>query len=215
MNLINHHITKQTLVAALNEKLEGSDAHFRMLPNGRKPIPDDHSKVKYSAVMMLFYLENENLMMCLTRRNERLKHHPGQISFPGGRCEPHENDNPLLTALRETQEEIGVDPNEIEILGRLSALYVSVSNFIIHPYIGWIGTAPNFVMNEHEVDEIMTIQTKLLFEPQNQIHKPVETSMGIIDVPCYFVNEYVIWGATSMMIAELEEKLKQYCFRLA
>ena len=185
-------------------------AHQKMAPKGRSlAVPDLSQKVKKSAVLILLYPENGELQICLTKRNDLLKHHPGQISFPGGRCEKHETD-PMLTALRETEEEIGVPQKEVQVLGKLSTLYIPVSNFIIHPYIGWIATKPTFSINTSEVDKVITLPLFLFLDEDSQKKMPVETSIGPFEVPCYFISGQLIWGATSMIIAELEAILRQH-----
>ena len=206
----HHNITIEKISEALTHQLPGRSAHLRMVPAGRSlSIPEGSKNIKKSAVLMLLYLHEDQLYFCLTKRNHSLKHHPGQISFPGGRCETNET-NPLSTALRETEEEIGVKPIDVNILGKLSELYIPVSNFIIHPYIGWISKKPTFNINTYEVDELITLPLHSILDEENKKTMPVETSIGSLNVPCYYINGKLIWGATSMMIAELEVILKQH-----
>ena len=211
-----HKITKFDLRLALNEQLDVHEIRQRIMPLARThEFPEKHTVSKQSAVMILFYPEQDKLMLCLTKRSEKLKHHPGQISFPGGKCDTHELSNTLMAALRETDEEIGVGAEQIEILGKLSELYVPVSNFTIHPYVGWLNKKPIFDLNQHEVEQMVLIDVANLLDPVSRTIKPVETMHGKMDVPGYFIDGQLIWGATSMMIAELEAKLKQYCSRRA
>lgn len=204
------NITIEQLKLALKKPLPGEKAHLRMLPKGRKLThTENDSSIKKSAVLMLLYPENNELFFCLTKRNLKLRHHPGQISFPGGRCEKHETD-PWLTALRETEEEVGLNRDQIQFVGRLSDVYVSVSNFNIHPYIGYSRKKPTFVVNDDEVDELICLPLHSIFLEKNHSKRKLKTRQGTYEVPCYVINENIIWGATSMMIAELEVLLTQH-----
>jgi 8-oxo-dGTP pyrophosphatase MutT (NUDIX family) len=205
-------ITKHGLSQLLTEPVDVLLAHASMLPEGRTlETTDGLFKARKSAVMLLFYETANDIILFFTRRSRLLKYHPGQISFPGGRCEPYELDDPLLTALRETHEEIGISPVEVEVLGKLSELYVSVSHFLIHPYVGWLQHEPNCTINHFEVDELINISISELFDPAKKGYHLAETSSGALNVPCYLIGGHVIWGATAMMLAELEAKLKRYC----
>ncbi|HKM93610.1 MAG TPA: CoA pyrophosphatase [Prolixibacteraceae bacterium] len=214
--LKEHKITKVDLQLALNEQVDVHEIRQRIMPLGRiNDFPQKHVVSKQSAVMMLFYNDVDKLMLCLTKRSEKLNHHPGQISFPGGQCDVHELAKPLLAALRETNEEIGIGEQQIEVLGKLSELYVPVSNFTIHPYVGWMEKKPVFNINEHEVEQMVIVDVDSLLNPLYQTVKSVDTMIGKLDVPCFLIDDYLIWGATSMMIAELEAKLMQYYSRRA
>ena len=129
-----------------------------------------------------------------------MRHHAGQISFPGGKIE--EGESPEITALREAQEEIGISPLDVQLLGRLSELYVSASRYTIFPYVGWMDYKPDFSLNEAEAE-------KLLLLPVQQFQKRLEirqasmrTSLGVMEVPCYLFEEEIIWGATAMILTE-------------
>lgn len=211
MNVNKPVFNIEGLAAALNGALPGSAAHERMRPAGRSlDLPPSKKSIKTSAVMALLYRKENEIYICLTKRNKALRHHPGQISFPGGRAEENEIQQPLKTALRETHEEIGIAPAEIELLGSLSPLYVPVSNFMIYPYVGYCEHEPDFVVNHQEVDQLLTIPVRELLNTQNQINQKVNTSLGNIDVPCYQIDGHIVWGATSMILAELEAILRQH-----
>jgi len=166
MNNLGQHITIANIRSALKENLPGLDAQIKMLPKGRSLSMSTDENVKESAVLILFFSENNTLYFCLTKRHSGLKHHPGQISFPGGKCEKHEK-NPYDTALRETEEEIGVEANTIELLGKLTDVYISVSNFNIHPYIGYVEEKPNFIINKYEVEELLIFPLHSIFDSNN------------------------------------------------
>ncbi|MBN2805736.1 MAG: CoA pyrophosphatase [Prolixibacteraceae bacterium] len=209
------NIDAVAITEALQYPLPGAAAQRLMLPGGRDLIvAQEESGYFRSAVLLLLYPENGELFFCLTKRNEGLKHHPGQISFPGGRCENHENDG-WLTALRETEEEIGVSKAQVEYLGKLTDVYVTVSRFNIHPFLGYVKKKPDFVINHHEVDTLITLPLSSIFQPENHAIQTFHTLNGLIEAPCYNIQHQVIWGATSMMLAELEAILRQHCSRRA
>ena len=135
----------ENIKKALSQSLPGSTSHRRMLPVNRELVAgsDDQSRLKHSSVLLLLYPENNELHVCLIKRPAHMKHHAGQIALPGGRIEKGET--ALETALRETNEEIGILSTEIEILGTLSELYVQVSRFQIHPFVGWLSKKPKFI----------------------------------------------------------------------
>jgi len=127
-----------------------------------------------------------------------MKHHASQVAFPGGRIEKGET--ALQTAFRETEEEIGVTSEKIEILGSLSELYVGVSRFLIHPYVGWLHAEPKFVTCDDEVEKTIFFP---LLKYQNKIEPTeLETIKGKLTVPAVHFEEETIWGATLMILSE-------------
>jgi len=208
MIYVPEHITFQQIVKALSLVLPAELAHQKFLPKGRslEVLKGRIPTFKESAVLVFLILQAGELHLCLTRRNSNLKHHPGQISFPGGRIDGDEQDS-VKTALRELEEETGVDQKTVSICGQLSDIYVSVSNFLIHPVVGFLDHEPQFKLNPHEVEEIILIPLKAFFDQKNHSESTVETSLGVIKVPCYSIGGEVIWGATAMIISEFTELL--------
>ena len=186
----------------LKAELPGKKSHLKMVPPGRELVVNyqDIDLVRYSSVLLLLFPEDGQIYTCLIKRNASMRHHPGQISFRGGKIE--EGESPEITALREAQEEIGISPLDVQLLGRLSELYVSASRYTIFPYVGWMDYKPDFSLNEAEAE-------KLLLLPVQQFQKRLEirqalmiTSLGIMEVPCYLFEEEIIWGATAMILTE-------------
>lgn len=134
-----------------------------------------------------------------------MKHHAGQVAFPGGRIEAGETAE--QTALRETFEEIGVPAEQIEILGRLSEFYVEVSRFQIHPVVGWLSSKPEFDINPDEVEKVFCFPVLKFTPPYDFIQ--LETITGQLDVPCIKYNEEIIWGATAMILSEFYDLLQK------
>ena len=185
---------------ALKKALPGSISHRKFLPQTRTLIVDRHDtgSLKHSSVMLLLFEEKEELYVCLIKRTGHMKFHPGQIAFPGGRIEPGET--ALETALRETFEEIGVDPGKIEIAGALSELYVSASQFLIQPFVGWIREKPSFTINSNEVEKLIFFP--LLKYRNLSDHVEIDITTKKITVPCIRFENEIIWGATAMILAE-------------
>jgi hypothetical protein len=110
--------------------------------------------------------------------------------------------------MRETQEEIGITSDQIEILGSLSEIYVQVSGFQIHPFVGWINEKPAFNINKNEVEKTISFPLRLL---KNIIEETeIETFTGILKVPCIKFENEIIWGATAMILSEFYDTLQQF-----
>jgi 8-oxo-dGTP pyrophosphatase MutT (NUDIX family) len=192
-------LTSEDIRKALASNLPGGASHTKMLPPGRDlTVTDEELKrAKKSSVLLLLFNNENELTACLIKRPNHMKFHPGQIALPGGRIEKDET--AIETALRETNEEIGITPDKIEILGSLSELYVSVSRFLIHPFVGWLKEKPQFILNRHEVEKA------ILFPVSNyKTFDTVEltTVAGKLKVPCVRFENEIIWGATAMILAE-------------
>ena len=152
------------------------------------------------AVGVWFYAVNTRRYLYLMRNDSK---HPGSWGLPGGRVELGET---LMTAItRECEEEIGVKRNDIEVLGTLTPIYVPPSNFVVTATVGFIANAQNLKADEKEVQEIIQVPLEFLFHPKmkkEQIVKPNLIS------PTYHLDETIIvWGATAMLISELEHLL--------
>jgi len=132
--------------------------------------------------------------------------HSSQISFPGGK---KDKTDPSLryTALRETEEEIGIAKNDIMIFREMTKTYIPPSNFMVTPFLGLLNTKPRFKTNE-EVDRLIEVNVKELLDENSLTSKNLTTSyMKNIDVPCFRLNDYTIWGATAMMLSEIKDLL--------
>lgn len=200
-------ILSQDIIDALNKELPGLIAHQKMLPKYRKlTVPSsDKLQTKKSSVLLLLFPENKRITACLIKRPEHMKHHAGQIALPGGKVE--KNETALETALRETREEIGIQTDNIKILGSLSELYVEVSRFLIQPFVGWLDEKPDFEINKNEVDKIVLFP---LFNYKDSFENTeLETITGKIQVPCIKYKDEIIWGATAMILSEFYDILDQ------
>ncbi len=193
----------QKLKMQLKNRLPGSNSHVKMLPPGRLlHVPSGHDNFKDSAVLVLLFPFGREIEICLIRRPSTMKNHGGQIAFPGGRRENHDSDL-VQTALREAQEEIGIDREAIMVFGELTAVYVQVSDFVIYPVVGWLSEKPELMIDPSEVDEVIIISLEDIASEVNRCNREMETMSGKISVPGYEINGCFIWGATAMILAEL------------
>jgi len=195
---------------ALQTELPGAVSHKKMVPPGRKLVvaPEDKPGLKYSSVLLALFEDNSELTGCLIKRPAHMKHHAGQIAMPGGRIE--KNEKPEETALRETFEEIGILPETIEIIGTLSDLYVEVSQFIIHPLVGWLKEKPVFSINKNEVERIVLFPLLKFKNKTSEVE--VETIYGKLNVPCIRFENEIIWGATAMILSEFYDVFDDQSF---
>lgn len=201
----------EQLKLRLQAGLPGKTAQRRMIPEGRNlhgPIPEN---VRHGGVMILLFDVDKKWNTILIRRTEDGQVHSGQISFPGGKKDAKDPDI-LHTAKRECEEEIGVRMSDIEIVGTLSDVYIPPSNFLVTPTIGYLNTLQNFKASEREVQEIIQLPLELLFDDEIKKQREVMPS-GLpqkpLQTPVYELTEdLIVWGATAMMIAELEEVIK-------
>ncbi len=161
-----------------------------MGPLAGHPGPENTSRK--AGVLILIYPKDERLRVLLTRRTERVLHHRGQISLPGG--EQHPGESIEATALRETSEELGLDLGAVRVLGRLTPLYIPPSNYCIYPIVAHIASPLAFRPQPDEVAEVIEPPVDHLADRANirQDH----------EVPFYEFEGHKIWGATAMVLAE-------------
>jgi len=162
-----------------------------------------------SGVMILFFPSQEGVHIILIQRPDYQGVHGGQIGFPGGKMEA--GDATILeTALRETQEEIGIQSESIEVVGKLSPLYIHPSNFLVHSFTGLLHAKPCFKPDLHEVTEVLSFPLEGFFSENVIQDAAFNTSTGFrVSSPCYHIYGYRVWGATAMIISELLEVLRR------
>lgn len=191
------------LDSRLKKPLPGEDVQYLMSPAGRLKLKDiDLSKTQKSAVLVLLFPHKDTIESTLIVRPQYNGVHSGQVAFPGGKFE-NEDIHLKNTALRETHEEIGVNPNTVNIIGNLTDVYINPSNFLVTPFVGYTPQKPDFIPNIKEVDKIITFDVINFENKTIQTQKPIKLSMGFeINAPCYEMNDLTVWGATAMMICE-------------
>ncbi|CAM1362259.1 NUDIX domain-containing protein [Tenacibaculum sediminilitoris] len=192
-------------------QLGGLTSQFKLAPKLRTRFSEELIQSKNprkAAVLALFYPDSNNqTRFLLTERASYNGAHSSQISFPGGRFD--ETDNNLKnTALRETYEEVGISFKSIQVIRQTSNTYIPPSNFLVAPFIGVSKSTPRFTPNE-EVAEIIEVLLADLLDDTNLISVEMETSyMKNIEVPCFKLNNYIVWGATAMMLSEIKDLFK-------
>ena len=211
-------ITVNNIHQALRGPLPGVPGQLRMAPEpisesaNRWDKPDD---CREASVLLLFYPmidqnKRSDFYFVLTRRPEYPGVHGGQISLPGGRREKGEA--LVDTALRETNEEIGVVPESLKVIGQLSSLYIPPSNFCIYPFVAFCSTRPSFIPDAVEVAEIIETPLSLLLDPAIQKSEMWHfETYGTRQIPFFEILGHKVWGATAMILSEfltlLEEKI--------
>lgn len=162
-----------------------------------------------SAVLILFYENSGKIYFPLMVRPTYPGVHSGQVSLPGGKYEMQDL-NLEETALRETEEEIGISREYVEVIGQLSDHYIPPSNFNIEPYIGFLREKPIFVKDEKEVDEVLEVPLADLMDEKLKKTKLIRPYKGMeIEAPYFDLEDRVVWGATAMILSELVEVIKQ------
>ncbi|MDE0538234.1 MAG: CoA pyrophosphatase [Rhodospirillales bacterium] len=167
--------------------------------------PED-GKLRPAAVLVPLVNHGGGLTVLLTKRTEHLNNHAGQISFPGGRVDD-EDDGPEHTALRETEEEVGIDRNRIEIVSHLDD-YVVGTGFLVRPVVGFIEPPIDVDKHDHEVDEVFEAPLEFLIDPENVERHHREFNGRVRHFFAITYRDYYIWGATAGMLCNLAERLR-------
>ncbi|WP_026755825.1 CoA pyrophosphatase [Sediminibacter sp. Hel_I_10] len=204
---------KETISKIINLELLGESSQFKMSPPFRKELIDENraamKTAKRAGVMALFYPNyNHETHLILILRKTYKGVHSAQVGFPGGKFE---SSDPSLeyTALRETEEEIGVPVQDISVIKAMSPLYIPPSNFTVAPFIGITQATPKFVKQDSEVEELIEVKLSDFLNENSTTEVSVMTSMKKeLNVPAFKLNGYTVWGATAMMLSEVKDLLK-------
>ncbi len=167
-----------------------------------KPSPIERLPVRASAVLAPLYDDGHGVEVILTRRAWHLRSHTGEVSFPGGGEEEHDSDL-VATALRETHEEIGLDPDAVEIVGELDHLSTVTSRSFIVPYVGVIEGRPEVEPDPNEVDAVLHVPLAELLLPE--VYREERWGFRGLDRPIWFFELVgdTVWGATAAMLRDL------------
>ena len=208
MNLIS---LSERLSIRLAQPLPGSVAHepMRATPLGpMRPKFEHKLPPKPGSVLVLLYEDKGKIKFPLTKRPEYLGVHAGQISLPGGKAEPGENY--IQTALRESEEEIGVHPDDLNVIGRLSDFFVMPSNFMIVPVVAYSLIKPTFVPQASEVVKILEGDlNELVRDDAVKTKEILAAKMYPMIAPHFLIDDEIVWGATAMMLNELRVVIKE------
>lgn len=191
--------------------LSGDISHQKMMPLERKELLAKmnlkENKPREAAVTMLFYPKNKETHLVLIVRNSYKGVHSAQIAFPGGKFETDDADF-SATALRETEEEIGVSRNKIEIIKAFSSVFIPPSNFMVYPFLGICKEEIQFIPDAIEVAAIIELPLKVFRDDSILTVENLSTSYGsFIEVPAFKIDGHIVWGATAMMLSELRDVL--------
>jgi len=206
------NLSPDELKQKLKQPLPGITSHIKMAPRHRVEELSSLASIvplaRNSAVLILLFPVNRKLKTVFIQRSVYEGVHSGQISFPGGKHEKSDKDFEA-TALRETFEEIGVEPDKIEILAQLTDFYIPPSNFLVKVFVGYTSQKPVFTPDHKEVQSILEADIDEFYDSQNITEKEFYSTSRktIINAPCYLVNGMEIWGATAMMLSELLDVL--------
>jgi 8-oxo-dGTP pyrophosphatase MutT (NUDIX family) len=180
----------------LQHPLPGAAAQRRFAP-----APDlTPDTARRAAALILLYPGPMGWSIPLTLRRADLPQHAGQVSLPGGALDPGES--PEDAALRETYEEIGVPPSHIRLLGPLSTLWVIVSNFVLHPFVGVADTRPDFLPAPREVAKILEVPLRDILNPARMQWSRQSRLGTVVDYPHLDLEDHIVWGATAMVLGE-------------
>ena len=202
----------EKLELRLSQALPGQDAHQLVMsyarPSYQEIPPAEIEKYRQRAVMVLFYPHEKEWKLVLILRPTYPGVHSAQVSFPGGKLEP-EDSSPEAGALRETNEEVGVEPKHVQILGRLSKVIIPPSQFIVTPVVGFLDYRPNFVPDPREVASIIEYPLVHLLDKAAIGRTKIEVASRNLkmDVGYFDAQGQTVWGATAMMLAELRALL--------
>ena len=183
-------------------------AQYQMAPRPRSlyRAPAKPGCPRQGGVLFLLYPRAGQLCFALTRRTETLENHQGQISLPGGSRE--QGETLAETAIRETSEELGVKLDSDCLLGKLASLYIPPSDFEIHPFVAYSPIRPNFVPAPDEVAELLEVPLACLLDPAVYRSEDWMIREIQVTVPFYLLGGHQVWGATAMVLSEMEQRLR-------
>ncbi|MBW1807522.1 MAG: CoA pyrophosphatase [Deltaproteobacteria bacterium] len=167
----------------------------------RKEIPA--AGLTLSAVLVPLYYKNEELYLLMGRRTDKVLKHKGQISFPGGASDPQDADV-VATALREAREEIGLLPEDVEVLGLHDDIW-TYTGFRVTPVVGQIPYPYPFKLNEDEVEELIEVPWAVFSERRGYRQERVEHDGQVQEIDFYHFEKHIIWGATARITRRLVE----------
>ena len=194
---------KEQLASELKKPLPGADAQLRMSPAVRRPVSVEYP-LKNAGVLILLYPHGGKVYTVFIKRTEYEGVHSGQVSLPGGMYK--EEDGSLMkTALREANEETGMDISSVTIIGKLTPLHIPVSNVNVHAFVGVTGSRPVFIHDPAEVQYLIEESLDEILSEVNHKTKSMTLFGNEVTVPYFDIRGNHIWGATAMIMSEFAE----------
>jgi len=195
----------------LSERLSTSLGESTSPPEYTPRFPSDlfQDSPRNAAVLVPFLKQENSWHILFTRRTSSLPEHSGQVAFPGGRADPDDS-TPEITALREAQEEIGLSPDDVIMLGRLQELR-TITNYCVLPVVGKIPWPYNFILAREEVSRVFTIPLEWLADPKNHEVQFRELPSPYSPVPVIYFDRYdgeLLWGVSAEITINLLQSLK-------
>jgi 8-oxo-dGTP pyrophosphatase MutT (NUDIX family) len=157
-----------------------------------------------AAVLVPLYVENDELHAVFTKRRDDLRRHPGEISFPGGRYDEGEA-NLRATALREAEEEIGLPPDAVEIVGALQPTPTIATGYAVYPFVGIIEPGRTWTLSAREVAEVIELSLPALVKGYGR-RRLIRRGLPI-RTDTYLVGDHLIWGATARILSDLLDRI--------
>ena len=192
--------------------LPGVEAQYKLAPTFRGKLSVDNeipADARKAGVLILIYPIDDKPHLVVTRRNAYASVHSSQISFPGGKYETDLDYDLVHTALRETHEEIGVAPTDVELIGNLTHVYIPPSNFYVWPSVAITSAQPLFKPDPKEVLDIIEISLVDLLDPSFISQVEVDVKGLNRSVPCFNFYGNIVWGATAIMLSEFTTVLER------
>jgi len=196
-----------SLMNQLSNTLPGEKSHQVMKIKLNNDLNIEPTLKRYASVLICLFPNNDNWSFFLTKRSNSVEHHKGQISLPGGMIEKGEN--PINAALRETNEEIGVQIKKVQIIGKLSSIYIPVSNFKVQPFVGFLNKKPKTDINKQEVSRIFDVDLNDLMNDKNIKSEEKVLGNKLVEISYFSLKNEKIWGATSLILSEFKDVLKR------
>jgi 8-oxo-dGTP pyrophosphatase MutT (NUDIX family) len=171
------------------------------------PLPEPQVVGGVPAGVLVPLVEGSNPHLVLTRRTDLVRHHKGEISFPGGVRHPEDRDL-LTTSLRETEEELGIPPDAFDVLGQLPPVHTIVSGYVIVPFVGLLPGSPPMTPSPIEIDEVLEVEVSKLAEAEREV-LATDGDGATRGWFAYDINGQVIWGATGRIVHAFLEALRR------
>jgi 8-oxo-dGTP pyrophosphatase MutT (NUDIX family) len=200
---VEFEVSIQRLRERMRGTLPGRDAYMRMAPQnrGHKPVEEARQLgCREGGVLLLLYSLEGEAYTVLTVRSDNLRTHAGQVSLPGGRLDPGED--AAQGAVREAWEELGIVPEELDILGHLSPLYIPPSNFCLTPVVAATHRRPDFQPHDAEVAQLIEAPVQRFLDPQYRFVEVWQIEGEARRVPYFMLGRHKVWGATAMTLSE-------------